>query len=46
MRDIPGYEGIYAATSCGKIWSYKRQKFLKPCIVGSGYLEVVLCKNG
>lgn len=30
MRDIPGYEGLYAATSCGRIWSYRTKKFLKP----------------
>lgn len=30
MRDIPGYEGRYAVTSCGKVWSYKSKKFLKP----------------
>lgn len=28
MRDIPGYEGEYAVTSCGKVWSHKRKKFL------------------
>lgn len=27
MRDIPGYEGLYAITSCGKVWSYKRKIF-------------------
>lgn len=30
MKDIKGYEGLYAITSCGKVWSYKRNKFLKP----------------
>ena len=29
MRDIPGYEGRYAATSCGKIWSHLSKRFLK-----------------
>ena len=29
MVDIPGYEGLYAITSCGKVWSYRKQKFLK-----------------
>jgi hypothetical protein len=24
MRDIPGYEGLYAITKGGRIWSYKR----------------------
>ncbi|MBQ8763120.1 MAG: hypothetical protein IJZ07_03355 [Clostridia bacterium] len=23
MRDIKGYEGLYAVTSCGKVWSYR-----------------------
>ena len=30
MKDIAGYEGLYAVTSCGKVWSYKRKMFLKP----------------
>lgn len=28
MKDIQGYEGLYAITSCGKVWSYRRKKFL------------------
>lgn len=46
MRDIPGYEGLYAATSCGRIWSYKKQRFLKPFGDGHGYLKVDLFKDG
>ena len=46
MRDIKGYEGYYAITSCGKVWSYRRKQFLKPRSVGSGYLSVMLCVNG
>ena len=42
MKDIPGYEGLYAATSCGKIWSYKRKQFLKGRDNGHGYLKVYL----
>ena len=30
MRDIPGYEGLYAVTSCGKVWSHKFKKFMAP----------------
>jgi hypothetical protein len=30
MRDIPGYEGLYAVTEDGKVWSYKFKKFLAP----------------
>ena len=46
MRDIAGYEGLYAVTSCGKVWSYKRKKFLKPRANNYGYLYINLCKNG
>ena len=46
MKDIKGYEGLYAVTSCGKIWSYRRQKFLNPSANKIGYLCVNLCING
>ena len=46
MKDIPGYEGHYAITSCGRVWSYKRNRFLKPSTDKYGYLHVVLYKNG
>lgn len=42
MKDIPGYEGIYAVTSCGRVWSYKRGKFLEPGINTKGYEFVTL----
>ena len=46
MKDIPGYEGKYAATSCGKIWSYKSKKFLKPKSDKDGYYKVNLYYDG
>lgn len=46
MRDIKGYEGEYAITSCGRVWSYKSNKFLKPGNHRDGYLVVGLCKYG
>lgn len=42
MRDIPGYEGLYAATSCGKIWSYRRKRFLKLDGFRGNYIMVTL----
>ena len=45
MKDIKEYEGLYAVTSCGKVWSYRNECFLKPRTV-NGYLYVNLCKNG
>ena len=46
MRDVKNYEGLYAVTSCGKVWSYKRKKFLVPRANSKGYLRVKLCKDG
>lgn len=46
MKDISGYEGIYAITENGEVWSYKRRKFLKPRNCSSGYLFITLCKDG
>lgn len=45
MEDIKNYEGLYAITSCGKVWSYKSKKFLKPGANTDGYLRVDLRKD-
>ena len=42
MKDIKGYEGLYAVTSCGRVWSYRRKKFLALEEVNNGYLRVQL----
>lgn len=42
MKDIPEFEGKYAITSCGKVWSYKHKKFLKPkCVRGYARVDLV-----
>lgn len=46
MKDIKGYEGLYAITSCGKVWSYRNNRFLCPIYNEQGYLLVDLCKDG
>ena len=46
MKDIKNYEGLYAVTSCGKVWSYRNGCFLKPKNTGNGYLIVALYKDG
>ena len=46
MKDIKGYEGLYAITSCGRVWSYQRKKFLTPYTDGNGYLKIKLSKDG
>ena len=43
-KDIPGYEGIYAATEDGHIWSYKTNKFLNQSLI-HGYYFVHLITN-
>lgn len=42
MKDIQGYEGRYAITEDGKVWSYRYQKFLKPETTFNGYHRVNL----
>lgn len=46
MKDIFGYEGKYAATDDGHIYSYYKNEYLKPCISKDGYYDVKLSKNG
>lgn len=46
MKDVVGYEGLYGITSCGKVWSYKRGKFLSLNIHRNGYYSANLYKNG
>lgn len=46
MKDIKGYEGLYAVTEDGQVWSYKSKKFLKPYKAYNGYLRVSLIKDG
>lgn len=47
MRDIPGYEGLYAATEDGKIFSYKKKSFIDPhSYTHNGYKQIQLWKNG
>ena len=46
MKDVKGYEGLYAVTSCGKVWSYRNECFLKPRANRCGYLYLNLSKNG
>ena len=43
MIDITGYEGLYAITEDGKVWSYRKNIFLKPYLA-RGYFKVRLYK--
>lgn len=46
MKDIRGYEGQYAITDDGRVWSYKSKRFLSSYVDGRGYLGVRLYKDG
>lgn len=46
MKDIKNFENQYAITSCGKVWSYKSNKFLSPRLTANGYYAVCLYKDG
>lgn len=49
MKDIQGYEGLYACHPSGKIWAYPKWnwngRFLKTWLIGHGYEMVMLYKN-
>lgn len=45
LKDIPGYEGIYAASISGKIWSYYSKQWLKEIKEHTGYYTVSLYKD-
>ena len=46
MKDIKGYEGLYAITEDGQVWSYSRKQFKKPSLTHNGYERVQLHKDG
>lgn len=46
MVDIKGFEGEYAVTSCGRVWSYKSKRFLNPYPNSDGYYYVKLSNDG
>lgn len=46
MIYVKGYEGLYAVTSCGKVWSYRKNGFLNICKKSNGYSVVNLTKDG
>jgi len=45
LKDIPGYEGLYAISKNGDVYSYKTNKFFNPSKTKDGYLKVALRSN-
>lgn len=46
MRDVVGFEGLYKVTSCGKVWSCRRKRFMKPYGAEGDYQMIGLRKDG
>ena len=46
MKDIKGYEGKYAITEDGRVWSYLSHKYLELKIAQNQYRQVCLYKDG
>ena len=44
-RPVSGYEGEYAISADGRVWSFRRKIVLRPEEVYNGYLRVTLCVN-
>lgn len=46
LKDIKGYEGLYAISDDGRVWSYRSKKYIKAHDNNLGYLKVCLYDNG
>ena len=46
VKDIPGYEGMYAVSKQGDVYSYKTNKIFSPSKTKDGYLKVALRAGG
>lgn len=42
-KDVKGYEGIYAVTTLGRIWSHRREIWIKSWTDMYGYSRVTFC---
>ena len=45
MKDIKNYEGIYAVTEDGQVFSYRGNKYLQPTVSENGYASVLFSVN-
>lgn len=42
MKDIPGYEGRYAITPTGQVWSHREKRFITQWDKGTGYMVCMM----
>ena len=45
FKDVPGYEGFYKISNCGRVWSVRRGKLMSPPTDRLGYRRVMLRVN-
>lgn len=45
MRDVVGYNGLYAVDENGNVWSYRKNDWLSPGLNSNGYYQVNLWKD-
>lgn len=43
MKEIEGLEGKYAVTDDGRVWSIRKEQYIKPSVTPQGYYRVNLC---
>lgn len=46
LKDIKGFEGLYAIDEDGNVWSYRKNRYLKPYDDCHGYLKVGFWLDG
>jgi hypothetical protein len=46
IKTIQGFEGIYSITNFGRVWSHRRNKWIKHWINNKGYLQINLYNRG
>ena len=45
VKDVKGYEGLYAITNNGRVWSYRKSRWMKVWVDVYGYLRVKFTVN-
>ena len=46
IKDVKGYESVYAVTTKGRVRSIRFKRWLTPFLTGPGYKTVTLCFEG
>ena len=45
MKDIQGYEGLYAIEEDGRVWSFRSERYLNGWVGNDGYKRIMLIKE-